>query len=151
MSQETGTNTNNQLTVNSDTSKIFIGDNRHDNFAYAKDNSAGTDDITIPAGTLFGRISATGYVIPLESGASDGSQFPIGILREDKTILYGEDYDDEITLCVEGRVARAKVIFQGSDTMATVVSSRRLDDRIGSDTVGIKLVASTELTGYDND
>jgi len=151
MSQETGTNTNNQLTVNSDTSKIFIGDNRHDLFNYANDNSGGTDDITIPAGTLFGRKHADGYVIPLASGASDGSQFPIGILREDKTIVYGEDFDGQITLCVEGRVAEDKVIFQGSDTLNTVVSSRRLRDRIGSDTVGIKLVPSTEMTGHDND
>lgn len=150
MAQTTGTNTNNQLTVNSDTSKIFIGDNRHDIFNYAKVNLT-NDDITIPAGTLFGRISATGYVTPLASGASDGSQFPIGILREDKTILYGEDFDGQVTLCVEGRVAEDKVIFQGSDTMNTVVSSRRLRDRIGSDTVGIKLVPSTEMTGYDND
>lgn len=150
MSQTTGTNTNNQLTVNSDTSKIFIGDNRHEIFAYAYNNVT-NDDVTIPAGTLFGRIHSTGYVVPLASGATDGSQFPIGILREDKTILYGEDFDGDITLCVEGRVARGKVILDGSDTLATVISSRRIDDRIGADTVGIKLVDSTEMTAYDND
>ena len=151
MGQTTGTNTNNQLTVNSDTSKIFIGDNRHDLFDYAYDNTAGPDDVTIPAGTLFGRIHATGKVTPLTSGASDGSQYPIGILREDKTILYGEEFDGQVTLCVEGRVAEDKVIFQGSDTLNTVISDRRLRDRIGSDTVGIKLVVSTEITAYDND
>jgi hypothetical protein len=53
-------------------------------------------------------------------------------------------------MCVAGDVAQEKLIFQGSDTLATVVSSRTLNDRIGADTVGVKLVSGTELTEYDN-
>jgi hypothetical protein len=34
--------------------------------------------------------------------------------------------------------------------MDTVISARTIRDRIGADTVGIKLVGETELTGYDN-
>lgn len=150
MEQTTGTNTNNQLTVNNDTSKIFIGENRHDTFDFEYENAT-YDDVTIKAGTLFGQIHATAKVTPLASGASDGSQFPIGILAHDVTIEAGDTFDGTVTLCVEGRVAEDKVILNGSDTLNTVVSNRTLRARIGADTVGIKLVASTEMTAYDND
>jgi len=149
MGLETANNTNNQLTVKYDTSKIFIGDNRHDKFTAGIENST-YDDVTYLAGTVFGQKSADLSVKPLTSGASDGSQFPLGILAHDITVEASSTYEEEVTLCVEGRVAEDKVLFQGSDDLETIVSSRTLRARIGADTVGIKLVESTEMTGYDN-
>lgn len=150
MGQTTGTNTNNQLTVKSDTSKIFIGDNRHDTFTASIENST-YDDVTYLAGTLFGQKSADLSVKPLASGASDNSQYPLGVLAHDITVEAGDTYEEQVTLCVEGRVAEDKVLLQGSDTLDTIISGRTLRARIGADTVGIKLVSSTEMTSYDND
>lgn len=138
-------NTQSQLYVNTDLSKIFIWDNRYDTFQYT---NGGGDPITLDAGTLMGKISANGKVTPLTSAANDGSQFPIGILARTVTVAAGATVN--VPLCVAGDVAQEKVIFQGNDGFATVVSGRQLRDRIGSDTVGIKLVISTELTAYDN-
>jgi hypothetical protein len=147
MSQTVALNNGAQAIIHTDLSKIFIRDNRYDSFQYT--NSDEYDPVTLSAGTLMGRIHASGKVVPLESGASDGSQFPIGILKETVTVEEGDTRD--IMLCVAGDVAEDKIIFQGSDTLNTVVSSRRLRDRIGSDTVGIKLVSVTEMTSEDND
>lgn len=149
MSQTIGNNTANQAQVNTDTSKIFIGCNRYQDFPYAKTNST-YDDITIPAGTVMGRIGSSLKVVPLTSAASDGSQHPVGILAEDITILAGESYTKDVTLCVYGDVNESKVVLQGSDTLDTLISSRTIHDLIGAETVGIKLVTTTENTSFDN-
>ena len=149
MSQTIVNNTGNFAQVNTDNTKIFIGDNRYQEFPYAKVNST-YDDIVVPAGTVMGRIGSTLKVIPLTSAASDGSENPVGILAEDITVLAGESYTKDVTLCVYGDVNTNKVILQGDDTLSTLISSRPIHDLIGASTVGIKLVSSTENTNFDN-
>jgi hypothetical protein len=138
-------NNGQQAIINTDINKIFIGGNR--TYKYPYHNSA-YDDVTIPAGTVMGVVSGTGYAKELASGASDGSQYPVGILLQD-TVIEGGDLVD-ITLVVEGDVAENMLVFQGSDNLDVTVDGRRLRDRIGADTVGIKLVPSTDNTAYDN-
>lgn len=145
--QETTLQNGNQLNVNTDSTKIFVWNNRYDS-AESTTNS-GYDDITWPAGTLLGKVSATGLVKPLASAASDGSQYPIGILKEDAVIPAGDSL--VLTYCVSGDVVESKVDLAGSDTMDTVISGRSIRDRIGADTVGIKLVGEDQLTGTDNE
>ena len=146
-SQSVPVRTANQMTVNTDLSQIFIGEIFTENDNYI--NNSGYDPITLPPGTVMGRVAASGVVVPLQSNASDGSQFPLGILMEELVLDAGESVMAPI--CVAGRVAKEKVtFFKPGDAMETVVSSRRLQDRIGSDTVGIKLVPTTEMTDYDN-
>lgn len=151
MSQTTGTNTSNQLTVNTDTSKIFIWNNRYDATNYV--NNSYYDPITLVAGTVMGRVAATQVLIPCEAGASDGSQYPIGILAHDLEVDSGDTVS--ATICVSGDVAEEKVVFFNSDatgmSLDTVVSDRSMRDRIAADTIGINLVAGTEMTAYDND
>ena len=136
----------NQLFINTDTSKIFVWNNRTEKFQF---NNATYADINYAAGTLMGRVSATGLIVPLTFDAVNGSQFPIGILYQDTTIVAGTTVD--LTLCVEGDVVSEKVVLQSGTTLNSVISGRRLFDRIGADTVGIKLIqGSTELTTFDN-
>ena len=143
--QSQALNTGQQAIINTDLSKIFLWNNRYENALY---NNSAYDAVTLTAGTLMGRVSATGWVKPLASGASDGSQFPVGVLANDITVDGGDLVT--VSICVAGDVAQEMIILQGADTMETTISSRRLKDRIGADTVGIKLVQSTEMTGYDN-
>jgi len=149
MSQTVVNNTGNQAQINTDTSKIFVFNNRYENSTYDKTNST-YDDIVIPAGTLMGRIASSQKVIPLASGASDGSQFPIGVLAEDITIPASSSVSKSVSICVAGDVVQTKIELDGSDTLATVISDRSIFDRIQADTVGIKLVSSTEMTDFDN-
>lgn len=139
----------NQLFTNYDNSKIFVWDNRYSKgtFEYTNNN---VTTVTFAAGTLLGRIAATDILVPLESGAADGSQYPVGILAEEISVEYGESYSEIAAFCNYGDVVESKVLFQGSDAMDTVVSARTLRDRIAADTVGIRLVPSTDLTGTDN-
>lgn len=132
-----------QMTINTDLSNIFLWNNRYDQADYTA-----AADITLPAGTLLGRIHATGKVIPLASAAANGSQFPVGILAQNTFVANGSTVS--LTYCVAGDVAADKVIYNGADTGETVISARRLKDLIASETVGIKLVNSTSNSDYDN-
>lgn len=138
-------NTGNQLWINTNTAKIFVWGNRYTSADYT---NSSYDDVTLAEGTLMGRIATTQEVVPLESGASDGSQYPIGVLLGGGVIPAGDTV--AVTFCVAGDVEESLIVFQGSDDLDTVVDGRSLRDRIGADTVGIKLVAGTDLTNYDN-
>jgi hypothetical protein len=136
----------NQLFANQDTSKIFVWDNRTATFNY---NNATYSDVELTAGMIMGRISATGFITELDATASDGSQFPIGILFESQTAEASST--TQLTLCVSGDVVENKLVLKSGTTLNSVISGRRLFDRIGSDTVGVKLVqGSDELTTFDN-
>jgi len=128
-----------------DRSQIFVGDNRYETGTYTNGTGSTKD---LAKGTLMGRIHATGKLTPLASAASDGSQYPVGILADDYSVL--DTASATVTICVAGDVVSSKIVLDGSDTLETVISARRIKDRIGADTVGIKLVATDELTGYDN-
>jgi hypothetical protein len=110
-------------------------------------NSSGSD-LELKCGMLLGKISATQELAVLKSGATDGSQFPVGFVVADRTIPDGDSV--EIPFYVSGSFQRDLVILDGTDTLATVVSGRSIEDRIAADTVGILLVDATELSEYDN-
>jgi hypothetical protein len=89
-------------------------------------------------------------LVILDKDASDGSQYPVGILAQDVVALYGEELSQSVDFCVEGDVAQEQLAFAAGTTLATVISGRTVADRIGADTVGVKLVATDEQTFYDN-
>ena len=134
----------NFLQNNVDTSKIFLGKNE----SFVAQFTAGVTDVLLEAGTLMGRIAATQKVVPLESTATDGSQFPVGILNSTRNVLASTTVS--VAIVNKGDVAREQIIFDGSDTFTTLVDDRSLEDRIASDTAGIILVKTSELTNFDN-
>jgi hypothetical protein len=134
----------NFLQNNVDTSKIFLGKNESFQAVF----TAGVTDVLLEAGTLMGRIGATQKVVPLKSTAVDGSQFPVGILNSTRDVLANATVS--VAIVNKGDVAREQVIFDGTDTFTTLVSARSLEDRIASDTAGIILVKTSELTNFDN-
>lgn len=141
----TTTNTNNQLANNYDYSKIFLFGNKYEKGDFT--NASGSE-VTLEAGTLIGRIASTNLLVVCKSAATDGSQYPIGVLAE--TIIVPDTETRELPICVAGEVAEEKIIFDGSDSFDTVVESKTLRDRIGADSVGVKLVPSTPMTKFDN-
>ena len=138
--------TNNQAHFDYDYSKIFIGGNRYEQVIFTNLTGGALDYLS---GTVVGRISASGKITNLKSGATDGSQFPVGVLATDITQL-GAAADVTVNMCISGDVAQEKIILDGSDTLTTVISDKIIRDRIGSDTVGIILKEGTELTNFDN-
>lgn len=139
-------NNGQQANFKRDTSKLLLWGNR---FESAYITNAGGEDVTLPAGLVMGRITANGRVTPLEAEATDGSQFPVGILAANYTVAAGAD--QSVSLCVSGDVNEGMLSFLGSDTLDSVVDGRILRDRLAADTLGIKLVVSDELTEFDNE
>lgn len=136
--------TNNQASFNIDQSKIFIFGNRYEEVVF---KNLTVPTIDVPAGTLLGRVAGENAVTICKSGATDGSQWPIGILATSINQIAG-DATIDVNMCINGDVAEEKIIFDGSDTMATVVSNRILRDWL--QLAGVKAVSGTELTGFDN-
>jgi len=148
MSKSTVTvNTGKQLFVDTDTSKIFIRANRYE--TDHEINNSNYDPIVLKAGTVMGRISASGYLAPFASNASDGTQFVVGILADDYSIEEGAT--KQVAICVAGDVAKDQIIFtHDGDAFETVVSGRRVYDKIKSEAAGIIIVDREELTNHDN-
>lgn len=140
-------NTGQQAIINTDLSRVFLWENRYQTDNYI--NNSTYDPITLYAGTVMGRIATTGVLIPSKSDASDGSQFPVGLLANDMIIDGGDTVPASI--CISGDVNASKVLFTKiGDGLDTTVDARRYRDRIAADTVGIRLIVSTEMTDYDN-
>jgi hypothetical protein len=147
-SQSVVLNTGNQAIINTDVSKIFLRDNR-----YQKGNNlnnSGYDPLNLVAGTLMGRVTATGNLTYFNAAASDGSQAPVGILADDVAIDSGDT--EEVTIVDFGDVAADKVVFvvtgQGLETAVTIGVSRRVKDHLQAQ--GIKLIVTREQTHTDN-
>ena len=138
---ETTLNTNSQQTTNYDVAKIFVWNNR-----YEKRNCTGDAYEDYEVGTVMAIVASTNELVPLAPGASDGSQYPVGVLAQ----VVETGSDGVATICVSGDVVESKLVFFNTATLATVISGKTLRDRIGSDTVGINLTGGDEQTAFDN-
>ncbi len=141
-------NNGNSAQFNRNVAKIFLGFNTWD---HADMTNSTYDDLVLVAGTVLGRNATTKEVVALESDASDGSQYPIGVLQDDITIPAGETFD--VAYATGGRVAEEMlVLVKDGDTLDTIVDGKILRDRIASDTVGIQIIRTADdLTDWDND
>ena len=138
--------TSNTLYTDYDVSKIFVFSNRYEKGVLL--NASGGVK-TFNPGTLLGRVTASGKLVPVASGAVDGSQIPVGILKTTVSEL-ADTAEQQVNICIAGDVVESKVILDGSDNLNTVIDGRPIKDRIAGDTLGIKLVKSSELTDFDN-
>ena len=154
MSQVTQiSSTSNSQITNYDTSKVLLGDNY---FADGQITASGSD-IELKEGMVMGRIASTRKLVPLDSTATDGSQFPVGVCIIDQTITDGETKD--IRIVNKGKISENKINFAGSETLDTVITVK---DSVPADTsykktirdlleeLGLILDLADELTDYDN-
>lgn len=139
----------NALFINRDLSKIFIRNPRSEQGTFSYENSS-YSDATVVAGTVLGRIAATNTLVILDPSATDGSQYPVGVLMQDVAVAAGDTYEDTVTMCVSGDVAQEQLAFADGVDLDTVVEHRTVRDRIGADTVGVKLIPTSDQTFYDN-
>ena len=138
--------TNRQLFVTNDYSNIFLFGNRYINGTYT--NGTGSA-ITLAVGTVMGRIASSGKLVPLDTDSTDGSQFPVGILSNDYEVEASTDV--VVNVCIAGDVNENFLVFEGEyDDLDSIVDDRTLRDRIAGDTMGIFLVAPTDLSEEDN-
>jgi len=142
---QTSTNTGGELHVKTDLAQIFLYENR---FSKAKYNNSAYDSVTILAGTVMGRVASTGFIKPMRSTYSDGSQIPMGILADDY-VVDGGAIIENMQFCNYGDVNKNKIVFDlSTDNFETTVGSQRLEDLIHQ--AGLRLINSIDNTGYDN-
>jgi hypothetical protein len=141
-------NNGQQAITNYNTAKIFIYNNRFQNETYI---NSGYVAVSIPSGTVMGRIASTGTVVPMTSGATDGSQKPMGVLACDLTNI-AASASVAISVCIAGDVAKEQLVLQGADTLTTVVTgeTQTIGDLLTGNSMGIKIVPGSELTQLDN-
>lgn len=136
-------NNGQQMQVNTNLAKLFpFG---KESVQYTINNSTYAD-VTHPAGTVMGVVSATGLVKPMTSGASDGSEFAMGILMEDYTVPASDSIN--VAVMVKGEVRSDMCILQGSDTLETVVSGRRVFETLLA--AGVFPRGTRNATNYEN-
>lgn len=135
------------LYVDYDLSKLFLWDNRYENGTI---NNSGYTPVTYNPGTVLGRVASTGYLVPFNASASDGSQYVVGVLNDGIIVpAGGRSY---VAYCVSGDIAAEQIILNGSDTLETIVTgrTRKVKDCFAADAVGLHLVYSQGLTFADN-
>jgi len=133
--------TRNQITNAYDFSKIFLFDNKYQTISLVNATGAAIEYL---AGTLIGVVTSTYQ--KYASGTNNISM--VGILAE--TVNVPANDSATVQVCIGGKVAAEKVLLQGADTLDTVVAYKSIRNRLASDTLGIELAATDELTVADN-
>lgn len=142
------------LINNYSTRNLFVWNNRFNSLTDNYANASGST-VTLLAGMLMGRVSATGKVKQCITTATDGSQIPIGILAANYEVATGTDVD--ITICIQGDVDYGMIVYGGSpvDTINSAVFLNDGSTQIGNigdvlNGKGILPINTTEMTYQDN-
>lgn len=136
----------NQLNVDYIVSNLLRGNNE---FTYGDVTASGAD-VTIKAGMVMGRISATKKLVPLAHGAVDGSQYPVGLawlgINGEKTVLDGTT--KTIEAVYQGKVDAGLINFGTASTLDDLVDGRTVRDWLRD--VGLVLEDVQEQTNVAN-
>ena len=105
---------------------------------------------TLTAGMVMGRIASTRKLVQLVKAATDGSQFPVGVVIQDRVIGAGESV--EITVVNKGSVNESMLTFLSATDLNTLVgpTNNQKTIRDWMNDLGIVLDSMTELTATDN-
>ena len=130
------------LITNYNRAPLFLSDVKSRNVTIVNPEAG---EETIVRGTVLGRLPNGNYQV-LKSAAVDGSQYPKAILMYDITL--GASATGTVAVAIAGDVKQDALVFNGSDTLATAVSTERLDDRLVRQ--GIYPTEVNDFTDYDN-
>lgn len=140
-------NTRNASFSDYDYSKFLLGNNEFAKATYTDSGSGSTLD----AHVVVAKVTATGALVEWASGASDGSQFPVGLLwlGGAASVDVAASASIEAEYVNKGRIDKNLIAFPGAETLATAVSGHgRLEDWLEG--LGLVLEDGVELTAVDN-
>lgn len=118
----------------------------NNNFESGTFTNADAYETTLEIGTVVGRVSATGKIAVFDHSASDGSQYPIGVLASSYTVD-GTD-SAEVRIVTGGEINGNMLVFPNGETVETAVSSRQVRDWL--QLANIVLRYPDELSELDN-
>jgi len=137
--------TNNQQITNYDVSKLLLGGNE-----FVDIDLTASGEVVLLPGMIMGKVGATGLLLAADKDATDGSQFPVGVVIEGKTIADGET--KSIRLVNKGAISEDKLNFLSIETLDTLIGAannqRSYRDYLND--LGLILQTGTELTAIDN-
>lgn len=146
MSYTVVTETDNQIHVDREFTKLRGG-----NCHYVDgDITASGADVVLVIGMVLGRVAATNKLTPLVATATDGSQFPVGVVIASTTIVDGTT--ETITVVNKGTINESLINFLGAETLATTIglanNLKTIRDLMND--LGFILETSTDAYKYDN-
>lgn len=140
--------TSNFATYDYDSSRLVIGTG-HSYVDRDYENILGSAE-TVAMGQVMGRVSVGGKIVPCKSGASDGSEIPVGILMEGLTEIADGTVITGLSLLIGGDVARDKVVFDGTDDFDTVVDGRTMEDWLIANGNNFEFLEVLDDSDFDN-
>jgi hypothetical protein len=77
---------------------------------------------SVAIGQVMGVVAATGMWVVCKSGATDGSKIPRGVIMNTLTAMAINQEVTSVQILVSGDIDSAQLVFNGTDTLATVLT-----------------------------
>lgn len=138
--------TDRQLIVTEQVKRIFLFGNTTVDGTY-KNITAGLE--TVKMGQVMGKVAATGKWVICKSGATDGSQIPRTVSPEEITdATAGQEV--LVSLIDGGEINKAGLVFNGTDTLDTLVGGVRMEDLLIANSRSLSLKTITDTAAFGN-
>ena len=135
-----------QLIVTEQVKRIFLFGNTTVDGTY-KNITAGLE--TVKMGQVMGKVAATGKWVICKSGASDGSQIPRAVSPEEITDATAAQ-EVLVSLIDGGEINKAGLVFNGTDTLDTLVGGVRMEDLLIANSRSLSLKTITDTAAFGN-
>jgi hypothetical protein len=139
--------TRNQITYDRQQKKVFLFANSYINGDYA--NISGALE-SVACGQVMGRVAATGKIVVCKSAAVDGSEQPRFIMVQELTDIAIAGTVDNIAPCNGGQVNVNEIVFDGADTIDTLVGGVRMGDLLIQNSKDLELKNVIDDSQFDN-
>ena len=139
--------TRNQAAFDSDRKKLLVFNNSFKTGTY-RNVSGGAESVAI--GTLMGVIAASGKWTVCKSAAADGSQIPRALMLDELTAIADVTDVANINLVNGGKVRVDMLVFDGTDTVDTLVGGVRMEDLLIRNSKDLELVSINDDSSFDN-
>ena len=135
-----------QLIVTEQVKRIFLFGNTTVDGTY-KNITAGLE--TVKMGQVMGKVAATGKWVICKSAATDGSAIPRAVSPEEITDATAAQ-EVLVSLIDGGEINKAGLVFNGADTLDTLVGGVRMEDLLIANSRSLSLKTITDTAGFGN-
>lgn len=135
-----------QLIVTEQVKRIFLFGNTTVDGTY-KNITAGLE--TVKMGQVMGKVAATGKWVICKSAAVDGSAIPRAVSPEEITDATAAQ-EVLVSLIDGGEINKAGLVFNGADTLDTLVGGIRMEDLLIANSRSLSLKTITDTAGFGN-
>lgn len=135
-----------QLIVTEQVKRIFLFGNTTVDGTY-KNITAGLE--TVKMGQVMGKVAATGKWVICKSAAADGSAIPRAVSPEEITDATAAQ-EVLVSLIDGGEINKAGLVFNGADTLDTLVGGVRMEDLLIANSRSLSLKTITDTAGFGN-